>query len=193
MVASRSGPDDGWSRLSDGQKDAQLGGLFGPSPCATNEGAPAGRAETGAANPADTVEQGKQAPAEATQTERHPIASAQNAMAEEKPYPKKKNPGLTLGRGDVPPKCGTFTPRADYHVPGRDDDVEQLLQDEQAAVAKLVDDAVEQLSSTSTVAAKAAFRRRAMKLSLGARITARTLTRLRLDTKYPPKKRSPST
>ncbi len=100
-------------------------------------------------------------------------------------------PDLTPGRSDVPPTCGTtFTPPADYLVPGQDADIEQLLQDEQKAIARLVDDAVAVLGNASRQAkdsgvAEVALRRRAEKLSLGARITARLLTKLRLNRKYP--------
>lgn len=114
-------------------------------------------------------------------------------MAADKPYPKKEKPDLTLGRGDVPPKCGTFTPSANYRVPTQDAGIEQILQDEQGVVARLIDDAVAALGNASKQTkdsdlADGTLRQRAQKLSLGARITARLLTKLRLDSKYPPRK-----
>lgn len=78
----------------------------------------------------------------------------------------------------IPPTAEMLTPS----------EIEQLLQHEQAAVAQLVDDAVELLGNATRGTEKAALRQRAQKLSLAARITARLLTRLRLDSKYPPSK-----
>jgi hypothetical protein len=62
-------------------------------------------------------------------------------------------------------------------------DTEQLLQLEQLELAGIIDDAIAILSAPSTQAAKTALRERAGKLSLSARITARVLTKVRLDTK----------
>jgi len=90
--------------------------------------------------------------------------------------------------GSKPPKLGTYTPPAGYRVPERDDDIEQRLQDEQEAVAQLVDDAVEVLGNATPEAAKEPLRQQAQKLTPGARITARVLTKLRLDSRYPPKR-----
>ena len=67
-------------------------------------------------------------------------------------------------------------------------DTEQLLQREQHELAGVISQAVTQLSGRSTDASKAALRQRAEKLSLSARITARVLTKLRLDSRYPPNK-----
>lgn len=62
-----------------------------------------------------------------------------------------------------------------------DANIERLLQDEQEAVSRIVSDAVALWASGASEASKAALRQRAEKLSLGGRITARTLTKLRLD------------
>jgi hypothetical protein len=61
--------------------------------------------------------------------------------------------------------------------------IERLLQDEQEAITRIVDDAVELLRvrRAGSEAAKAELRRRVERLSLAARLTARALTRLRLD------------
>lgn len=74
-----------------------------------------------------------------------------------------------------------------------DADIERLLQDEQGAVARLIDDAVTALGNPNKQpkdpdTANWTLRQRAKKLSLGARITARMLTKLRLDSRYPPGK-----
>lgn len=111
-------------------------------------------------------------------------------MAADKPYPKQPE-GLSLGGSGIPPKFGTFTPPADYLV-GQDADIERLLQSEQQAVARLIDDAVAALGNASkqqkdSYVADGTLRQRAQKLSLGARTTARMLTKLRLDSRYPPK------
>jgi len=67
-------------------------------------------------------------------------------------------------------------------------DTEQLLQREQQELASIINQAVTQLAGGSSDAAKAALRERAEKLSLSARITARVLTKVRLDSRYPPKR-----
>jgi hypothetical protein len=72
-------------------------------------------------------------------------------------------------------------------TPARDACIEQILQEEQGALARLIDDAVTALGKGSNQP-KETLRNRAQKLSLGARVTARLLTKLRLDSKYPPKK-----
>lgn len=105
-----------------------------------------------------------------------------------KPHPKQPE-GLIPGAGGIPPKFGTFTPPADYLV-GQDAEIERLLQSEREAVAKLIGDAVEILGRHTPRAARVALRQRAEKLSLSGRITARTLTKLALDMKYPPNARS---
>lgn len=109
-------------------------------------------------------------------------------MAADKPYPKQPE-GLTLGGSGIPPKFGTFTPPADYLV-GQDADIEKLLQTEQDVLATIIGDAVAMWGSAGcrverATAAEADLRRRAGDLSLSARITARTLTRLWLDAKHP--------
>jgi len=108
-------------------------------------------------------------------------------MATDKPYPKKEPPDLTLGHGDASSKLGTFTPLAVYQVPAAPDS-EQLIEREQHELASVINQAVTQLSGPFSEVARVALRKRADKLSLSARITARVLTRVRMDCKYPPKR-----
>lgn len=68
--------------------------------------------------------------------------------------------------------------------------IEKLLQAEQEAITRIVEDAVTVLGNASQQThdweiAKAALRRRSEKLSLAARITARVLTKVILNSKYP--------
>ena len=74
------------------------------------------------------------------------------------------------------------------NMPGERTDIEQLLQNEQEAIAQLVNDAAAVLGGAAACPSKAALRERAEKLSPAARITARVLTKLRLDSRYPPKR-----
>jgi hypothetical protein len=66
-------------------------------------------------------------------------------------------------------------------------EIERLLQEEQGALASLIDDAVAALGGATKQQRDASVERgmlkqRAETLSLGARITARLLTKVRLDT-----------
>lgn len=71
-------------------------------------------------------------------------------------------------------------------------DVEQMLLVEQEAVTKLVNRAVAVLSNPHRRQEdKDAVAQVAQQLSSSARITARTLTKVTLDCKYPRKKRTP--
>lgn len=111
-------------------------------------------------------------------------------MAADKPYPKQPE-GLMPGASGIPPKFGTFTPPADY-LSDQEAAIEQRLQEEQQAVADLVRDAVAIWGTTGrrvkgADVAEEDIRRRAKELSPSARITARTLTKLLLDSRFPRK------
>jgi hypothetical protein len=62
-------------------------------------------------------------------------------------------------------------------------DTEHLLQLEQLEIAGIIDDAMALLSAPPSQAARTALRERAERLSLSGRITARALTKARMDTK----------
>lgn len=79
-------------------------------------------------------------------------------------------------------------PRPKSQIP----DVEKTLLAEQESVALLVNRAVKVLSNPSRRQQdKDAVAQTAQKLSTSAQITARTLTKITLDCKYPRKKRTP--
>jgi hypothetical protein len=65
--------------------------------------------------------------------------------------------------------------------PGTPPDVEELLRLEQHEVARFVEDAMALLAAGASESSKAALRRRMENLSPSARITARVLTKLRLN------------
>ncbi|MBI3919011.1 MAG: hypothetical protein HY322_18620 [Betaproteobacteria bacterium] len=79
------------------------------------------------------------------------------------------------------------TPPAVYQVPAAPDS-ELLIEREQHELASVISEAVAQISSRSSEATRVALRKRAEKLSPAARITARVLTKLRLNIRYPPKR-----
>ena len=113
-------------------------------------------------------------------------------MAAGKPYPKQPE-GLRLGGTGLPPQFGTFTPPADYHLSDREAAIEWRVRVEQDKVADLIRDAVAIWGTTGrrVIGADAAaedIRRRAGELSPSARLTARTLTKVWLDSKRPPDK-----
>ena len=63
--------------------------------------------------------------------------------------------------------------------------IERTLQDKQDAVASLINDAVACLARGGSLAAKAALRQRAERLSPSGRRVSRFLTKLILDCRYP--------
>ena len=63
-------------------------------------------------------------------------------------------------------------------------DIERLLRAEQEQVASIIKDVVTLLDVGPSEASKAALRQRMGKLSPAARITARVLSKLQLDSRY---------
>ena len=133
----------------------------------------------GGAAPASKAKTGPEAQGEG-------VGARKEAMSRNR-YRKPKE-RLVVPRSNQPPKFATFTPPAVYRVPVPPADIEQLLQIEQKQVHRIINDAETMLAAGSSEPSKAALRERAEKLSPSARITARVLTRLRLDSRYPPKR-----